>query len=114
MPENNPPKSNINTSTLRYNPPGPTINMFRDRDANAAVRNAIFGTAGSALKNAAKYGIQNRQADKALFNQWLGSRDQLAQMQGYSDYADLCLTGDCPTRPFLGDPPTFRDWRRGS
>lgn len=113
MPENNPPKSNINTSTLQYNPPGPAINVFGDRDANAALRNAILGTAGSALKNSIKYGIENRQADKALFNHWLGVRNQLAQMQGYSDYADICLTGDCPTRPFLGDPPTFKDWRRG-
>jgi hypothetical protein len=92
----------------KYQGAGP----FRDDAANKALRNAGMTFGASALtRGVVSPLIQNRRADKAAFNQYMGVLDRAHQQLGYDSYADYCLTGDCPQNPFQGDPPTFRDWR---
>jgi hypothetical protein len=92
----------------KYQGAGP----FRDDAANKALRNAGITFGASALtRGIVSPLIQNRRADRAAYNQYMGIMDRAYQNSGYDSYADYCLTGDCPQNPFQGDPPTFRDWR---
>lgn len=92
----------------KYQGAGP----FRDDDANKALRNAGMAFGASTLtRGVVSPLIQNRRADKAAYNQYMGVMDRAYQNSGYDSYADYCLTGDCPQNPFQGNPPSFRDWR---
>lgn len=93
----------------KYQGAGP----FRDDAANKALRNAgmTFG-ASTLTRGVVSPLMQNRRADKAAYNQYMGVMDRAYQNSGYDSYADYCLTGDCPQNPFQGNPPTFRDWRK--
>ena len=85
---------------------------FRDDAANKALRNAGLTLGASTLtRGVISPLVQNRRADKAAYNQYMGIMDRAYQNSGYDDFADYCLTGNCPQNPFQGDPPTFRDWR---
>lgn len=85
---------------------------FRDDAANKALRNAGLTLGASTLtRGVISPLVQNRRADKAAYNQYMGIMDRAYQNSGYDSYADYCLTGDCPQNPFQGNPPTFRDWR---
>lgn len=95
----------------KYQGAGP----FRDDAANKALRNAGIGFAGSTLARGVVSPLaQNRRADRAAYNTWMGVKDRGSQFSGYNDFNDYCLTGDCPQRPFQDGAPTFRDWRRGA
>lgn len=93
----------------KYQGAGP----FRDDAANKALRNAgiTFG-ASTLTRGVVSPLMQNRRADRAAYNQYMGVMDRAYQNSGYDSYADYCLTGDCPQNPFQGNPPTFRDWRK--